>query len=156
MMAVPAIPPRSIGSARSRRPCRPNRSSRGASSETFARIGRGGMGVVCEAYQGSLKRHVALKFVPELGDLAGFRREARAAGRLHHTIIIPVFGVGEQQGLPSHEGWGHVAGAGWPDLGAAGPRFGRPPFADLPVILREAECVIELDPAFAADSFAPE
>ncbi len=61
-------------------------------------IGRGGMGVVCEAFQGSLNRHVALKFLPELGDLARFRREARAAARLHHTNIVPVFGVGEQEG----------------------------------------------------------
>ena len=61
-------------------------------------IGRGGMGVVCEAYQGSLNRHVALKFLPELGDLARFRREARAAGRLHHTNIVPVFGVREHDG----------------------------------------------------------
>ncbi|MGO9915658.1 MAG: protein kinase domain-containing protein, partial [Isosphaeraceae bacterium] len=63
-------------------------------------IGRGGMGVVCEAFQGSLNRHVALKFLPELGDLARFRREARAAARLHHTNIVPVFGVGEHDGLP--------------------------------------------------------
>ena len=56
------------------------------------------MGVVCEAFQGSLNRHVALKFLPERGDLARFRREARAAGRLHHTNIVPVFGVGEHQG----------------------------------------------------------
>ena len=56
------------------------------------------MGVVCEAFQGSLNRHVALKFLPDHGDLARFRREARAAGRLHHTNIVPVFGVGEQQG----------------------------------------------------------
>ena len=63
-------------------------------------IGRGGMGVVYEAYQGSLKRHVAVKLLPERGDLARFRREARAAGRLHHTSIVPVFGVGEHQGRP--------------------------------------------------------
>jgi eukaryotic-like serine/threonine-protein kinase len=61
-------------------------------------IGRGGMGVVFDAYQGSLNRHVALKFLPEHGDLARFRREARAVGRLHHTNIVPVFGVGEHQG----------------------------------------------------------
>ncbi len=61
-------------------------------------IGRGGMGVVYEAYQGSLHRHVALKCLPGFGDLARFRREARAAGRLHHTNIVPVLGVGEYRG----------------------------------------------------------
>ncbi len=61
-------------------------------------IGRGGMGVVYEAYQQSLGRHVALKFLPNRGDLARFRREARAAGRLHHTNIVPVFGIGDHHG----------------------------------------------------------
>ncbi len=61
-------------------------------------IGRGGMGVVYEAYQGSLHRHVALKLLPEHGDVARFRREARAAGRLHHTNIVPVLGVGQFEG----------------------------------------------------------
>ncbi len=61
-------------------------------------LGRGGMGVVYEAYQGSLKRHVALKVLPVRGDRGRFRREAKAAGRLHHTNIVPVFGVGEHQG----------------------------------------------------------
>ena len=61
-------------------------------------IGRGGMGVVYEAYQGSLNRHVAIKFLPAHGNPARFGREARAAGRLHHTNIVPVFGVGEYGG----------------------------------------------------------
>ena len=67
-------------------------------------IGSGGMGIVYEAIQESLGRHVALKTLPfhHLGDatrLERFRREARAAARLHHTHIVPVFGVGEHEGL---------------------------------------------------------
>ena len=67
-------------------------------------IGSGGMGTVYEAIQESLGRHVALKTLPfhHLGDttrLERFRREARAAARLHHTHIVPVFGVGEHEGL---------------------------------------------------------
>ena len=64
-------------------------------------IGRGGMGVVYEAEQGSLGRRVALKVLPPraLADpvqVRRFEREARAAGRLHHTNIVPVFGVGRE------------------------------------------------------------
>jgi WD40 repeat protein/serine/threonine protein kinase/tetratricopeptide (TPR) repeat protein len=68
-------------------------------------VGRGGMGVVYEAEQVSLGRHVALKVLPRKMLLDGrhsrrFVREARAAARLHHTNIVPVFGVGEQDGMP--------------------------------------------------------
>jgi WD40 repeat protein/serine/threonine protein kinase len=67
-------------------------------------VGRGGMGVVYEAEQLSLGRHVALKILPASAlldprHLRRFQREARAAARLHHTNIVPVFGVGEQDGL---------------------------------------------------------
>jgi serine/threonine protein kinase/WD40 repeat protein len=66
-------------------------------------VGRGGMGVVYEAVQESLGRHVALKVLPfhtliDPVHLERFRREARAAARLHHTNIVPVFGVGEDKG----------------------------------------------------------
>ncbi len=62
-------------------------------------VGRGGMGVVYEAEQVSLGRHVALKVLPpqmirEPKHRRRFEREARAAAKLHHTNIIPVFGVG--------------------------------------------------------------
>jgi serine/threonine protein kinase len=67
-------------------------------------VGRGGMGVVYEAVQESLGRHVALKVLPFHAALTGtqlerFRREARAVARLHHSNIVPVFGVGEDQGV---------------------------------------------------------
>src|SRR5580765_474782 len=68
-------------------------------------IGHGGMGVVYEAEQVSLGRHVALKVLPNqaLADpkqKRRFEREAKAAAKLHHTNIVPVFGIGEHDGLP--------------------------------------------------------
>ncbi len=67
-------------------------------------VGRGGMGVVYEAEHETMGRRVALKVLPH--DLAArganlqrFLREARSAGRLHHTNIVPVFEVGEYDGL---------------------------------------------------------
>jgi serine/threonine protein kinase/WD40 repeat protein len=67
-------------------------------------MGRGGMGIVYEAVQETLGRHVALKVLPCHALLSQtqqerFRREARAAARLHHTNIVPVFGVGEHAGI---------------------------------------------------------
>jgi WD40 repeat protein/serine/threonine protein kinase len=61
-------------------------------------IGRGGMGVVYEVEQESLGRRVALKVLARAVStpqhISRFEREARSAGRLHHTNIVPVFGVG--------------------------------------------------------------
>jgi WD40 repeat protein/serine/threonine protein kinase len=68
-------------------------------------IGHGGMGIVYEAEQVSLGRHVALKVLPrkmlvDVKHRRRFEREARLAAKLHHTNIVPVFGVGEQDGMP--------------------------------------------------------
>src|SRR5262249_3063921 len=57
-------------------------------------VGRGGMGIVYEAIEEDLNRRVALKILPssalpEAKQVERFRREARAAARLHHTNIVP-------------------------------------------------------------------
>lgn len=67
-------------------------------------LGRGGMGVVYEAEHSIMRRRVALKVLfPAAAarghDLGRFLREARAAGRLHHTNIVPVFEVGADKGM---------------------------------------------------------
>jgi serine/threonine protein kinase/WD40 repeat protein/Tfp pilus assembly protein PilF len=67
-------------------------------------VGRGGMGIVYEAEQESLGRHVALKVLPahallDPKHLQRFQREAKSAARLHHTNIVPVYGVGVDNGL---------------------------------------------------------
>lgn len=67
-------------------------------------ISRGGMGIVYEAEQESLSRRVALKVLPPSPLLTDtersrFQREGTAIARLHHSHIVPVFGMGEQDGV---------------------------------------------------------
>lgn len=67
-------------------------------------IGRGGMGVVFEAHQESLGRKVAIKILPrplfsDQRRVARFQHEAQTAASLHHTHIVPVFGVGQHDGF---------------------------------------------------------
>ena len=68
-------------------------------------VGRGGMGVVYEAEQLSLRRRVALKVLPfaatlDPRQLQRFQLEARAAACLHHTNIVPIHAVGTERGVP--------------------------------------------------------
>ena len=67
-------------------------------------LGRGGMGIVFRARETALDRDVALKvlaFDPILNPdaYARFEREAKLAARLDHPNIVPIFSVGQRNGV---------------------------------------------------------
>lgn len=64
-------------------------------------LGHGGMGIVYEAEHASLGRRVALKVLPKhfsnnASAILRFEREVRAAAKMHHTNIVPIFEVGQE------------------------------------------------------------
>ena len=76
----------------------------GAEYDVEAEIGRGGMAVVYRARDTRLRRHVAIKVLPP--DLAfrheirsRFLREAETAAQLSHPNIVPIYTVGEREGI---------------------------------------------------------
>ena len=68
------------------------------------RLGAGTMGVVYAAEQPSMKRLVAIKFLPEeaaqLDAVKRFSREARMIARLEHPFVLPVYDFGYYDGNP--------------------------------------------------------
>ncbi|HEX5054096.1 MAG TPA: serine/threonine-protein kinase, partial [Planctomycetota bacterium] len=66
-------------------------------------LGRGGMGIVYEAWEAALDRKVAMKLispalVADASAVARFRREAAGAGRLRHPGIVEVLQFGVDAG----------------------------------------------------------
>jgi hypothetical protein len=72
--------------------------------EVLGKLGEGGMGVVFQARDLTLKRLVAIKQLlhpaPSAEGLARFRAEAEALARLRHPHVVPIHAAGEQDGRP--------------------------------------------------------
>src|SRR5271167_116729 len=76
--------------------------------EIIEELGHGAMGTVYRAKDPAMDRVVALKTIIAVALVSQqgtefrerFYREARAAGKLAHPGIVPVFDVGEHEGLP--------------------------------------------------------
>lgn len=70
--------------------------------EIVEEIGRGGMAVVYKAFQPQMKRHVAIKVLPDVlaaeeTFISRFQQEAETIARLEHPRILPVYDFGKQE-----------------------------------------------------------
>lgn len=68
-------------------------------------LGMGGMATVYKAYHPAMNRYVAIKVLPphlarDPNFRVRFQRETHAIARLEHRYILPVYDVGEDEGIP--------------------------------------------------------
>jgi WD40 repeat protein len=110
--------------------------------EIIREIARGGMGVVFEARQISLNRKVAIKMIlagqlANETDVKRFYTEAEAAANLDHPGIVPIFEVGQHEGL-HYFSMGFVEGQSLSHRLAQGPLL---PRQAAELILRACEAI---------------
>ena len=110
----------------------------GQQYEVEQEIGRGGMSVVFRPRDRRLNRLVAIKVLPpelayDPAIRARFTREAQTAAQLAHAHIVPIYDVGEKDGL-AHFVMALVTGGNLAELLAREPR---PPIEDARRMLRE-------------------
>lgn len=93
--------------------------------ELLEPIARGGMGVIYKARQIPLNRIVAVKMLRDgvlssPDDVRRFQAEAEAVAQLEHPGIVPIYEVGQHEGLPFFS-MRYVPGENLADLVARGP-----------------------------------
>lgn len=93
--------------AEATQPCLPAAEVSGALGpyRLLREIGRGGQGIVYDAFDTRLRRPVAIKVLKERGwlpprEVARFTQEAQVVSRLHHPGLCSVFDAGVVDGTP--------------------------------------------------------
>ncbi len=133
--------PVSAASAR-RQPDDPNAGRTFGGFTLIRKLAHGGMGVVYLARQESLRRTVALKMIlagdhANESEIRRFHQEAEAAAQLDHPGIVPIYEVGEHQGL-HYFSMAYVPGGTLADRARNGPL---PPNQAAELVRRIAEAV---------------